>query len=116
MRIKTCWICNRDWPSSLAEPIDTTPVTLKQTAIWKKAEKPAFFQDTELKDKFEMKKAMNSTKPFESIILTFEAEIIKDLIDPFDSFSLKILTFVIYLIDVLASAIILAFVAYETGM
>ena len=45
----------------------------------------------------------------------FEVEIIEEWIDPFDSIVLKLLTIVIYIVELLASFIMLAFVSYETG-
>ena len=48
-------------------------------------------------------------------ILMFEVEINEEWIDPFDSMGLKLLTIMIYIVELLASVIMLAFVSYETG-
>ena len=45
----------------------------------------------------------------------FEVEVIEEWIDPFDSTTLRLLTVIVYIIDVLASIPLLYFVAYETG-
>ena len=45
----------------------------------------------------------------------FELEVIEEWIDPFDSTTLRLLTVIVYIIDVLASIPLLYFVAYETG-
>ena len=44
----------------------------------------------------------------------FEPEVIEEWIDPFDSSTLRLLTVIVYIIDVLASIPLLYFVAYET--
>ena len=45
----------------------------------------------------------------------FELEVIEEWIDPFNSTTLRLLTVIVYIIDVLASIPLLYFVAYETG-
>ena len=45
----------------------------------------------------------------------FELEVIEEWIDPFDSTTLRLLTVIVYIIDILASIPLLYFVAYETG-
>ena len=45
----------------------------------------------------------------------FEPEVIEEWIDPFDSTVLKVLTVVVYIVEILASTIMMAFVSYETG-
>ena len=46
---------------------------------------------------------------------SFESEVIEKWIDPFDSTTLRLLTVIVYIIDILASIPLLYFVAYETG-
>ena len=48
-------------------------------------------------------------------LASFEPEVIEEWIDPFDSTTLRLLTVIVYIIDVLASIPLLYFVAYETG-
>ena len=48
-------------------------------------------------------------------LASFESEVIEEWIDPFDSTTLRLLTVIVYIIDVLASIPLLYFVAYETG-
>ena len=50
-----------------------------------------------------------------SLFVSLEPEEILEWVDPFDSIFLKLLTFIIYIIEVLASAILLTFVMYETS-
>ena len=45
----------------------------------------------------------------------FELEVIEEWIDPFDSTTLRLLTVIVYIIEVLASIPMLYFVAYEIG-
>ena len=47
-------------------------------------------------------------------LASFEPEVIEEWIDPFDSTTLRLLTVIVYIIDVLASIPLLYFVAYET--
>ena len=53
------------------------------------------------------------------IILTnFEEEVkveVSDWIDPYDSILLKLLTILVYIIEILASVVMFAFVKYETS-
>ena len=49
------------------------------------------------------------------LILIFEAEIIDEWIDPFDSIVLKLLTILVYIVEIFASIIMLAFVSFERG-
>ena len=46
---------------------------------------------------------------------SFEPEVIEKWIDPFDSTMLRLLTVIVYIMEVLASIPMLYFVAYETG-
>ena len=55
-----------------------------------------------------------STNTFSSNAF-FEPEIIEEWIDPFDSTVLKVLTVIVYIVEILASIIMMAFVSYETG-
>ena len=48
-------------------------------------------------------------------LASFELEVIEEWIDPFDSTTLRLLTVIVYFIEVLASIPMLYFVAYETG-
>ena len=50
-----------------------------------------------------------------SLIVSFEPEEIVKWVDPFDTISLKLLTIIIYIIEILASAILLTFVVFETS-
>ena len=50
-----------------------------------------------------------------SLHAIFQPEIIEEWIDPFDSSSLKFFTILVYIMIMLASMIMLAFVAFETG-
>lgn len=57
---------------------------------------------------------MNSSKILNtSLIVSFEPEEIVKWVDPFDTISLKLLTIIIYIIVILASAILLTFVVFE---
>ena len=49
------------------------------------------------------------------ILASFTLDVIEEWIDPFDSTMLRLLTVIVYIIDVLASIPLLYFVAYETG-
>ena len=48
-------------------------------------------------------------------LASFELEVIEEWIDPFDSTTLRLLTVIVYFIEVLASIPMIYFVAYETG-
>ena len=48
-------------------------------------------------------------------LASFEPEVIEEWIDPFDSTTLRLLTVIVYIIEVLASIPMLYFVVYETG-
>ena len=48
-------------------------------------------------------------------LASFKPEVVEEWIDPFDSTMLRLLTVIVYIIDVLASIPLLYFVAYETG-
>ena len=50
---------------------------------------------------------------FPSLILIFEAEIIDEWINPFDSIVLKLLTILVYIVELFASIMMLAFVSFE---
>ena len=50
-----------------------------------------------------------------SLHVTFRAEIIEDWNDPLDSILLKLLTVLVYIVNTLASIIMLSFVSFETG-
>ena len=54
---------------------------------------------------------------FQHLFLHFqtETEKIEKWIDPYDSLALKVLTVIVYIVEILASIVMLAFVAYETG-
>ena len=57
----------------------------------------------------------NSTD-IQHLVLYFQSEMeIEKWIDPYDSMGLKLFTVIVYVVEVLASVIMLAFVAYETG-
>ena len=58
----------------------------------------------------------NSTY-FQHLVLHFQTEMGKNekWIDPYDSLGLKIFTVIVYIVEILASIVMLAFVAYETG-
>ena len=59
---------------------------------------------------------MNSSKILNtSWIVSFEPEEIVKWVDPFDTISLKLLTIIIYIIEILASTILLTFVVFETS-
>ena len=49
-----------------------------------------------------------------SLFVSFEPEEIVEWVDPFDSIFLKLLTVIVYIIEILASTILLTFVIYET--
>ena len=61
----------------------------------------------------------NSTKTdsfgSNSSIVMFQPEIIEEWIDPFDSTVLKCLTVIVYIVNIMASIVMLAFVSFETG-
>ena len=58
---------------------------------------------------------MNSYKILKrSLFVSFEPEEIVEWVDPFDSIFLKLLTVIVYIIEILASTILLTFVIYET--
>ena len=57
----------------------------------------------------------NSTLNANASLLMFEPEMIEEWIDPFDSTVLKFLTVIVYIVEILASIIMFAFVSYETG-
>ena len=50
-----------------------------------------------------------------SLKVSFEPEEVVKWVDPFDSISLKLLTILIYIIEILASTILITFVVYETS-
>ena len=57
---------------------------------------------------------MNSPKPIKGLLLSyFEPEEIEVWTDPYNSISLKLLTIIIYIIELWASTIMLIFVSYE---
>ena len=57
---------------------------------------------------------MNSSKPIKVLLLSsFEPEEIEVLTDPYNSIPLKLLTIIIYIIELWASMIMLIFVSYE---
>ena len=49
------------------------------------------------------------------LLFTFEPEVIVEWMDPYDSIILKLLTVIIYIFEILSSAILLTFVIYETS-
>ena len=49
-----------------------------------------------------------------SLLVSFEPEETAKWADPFDAISLKLLTVIIYVIEILASSILMTFVVYET--
>ena len=49
-----------------------------------------------------------------SLLVSFEPEKTVKWDDPFDAISLKLLTVIIYVIEILASSILMTFVVYET--
>ena len=58
---------------------------------------------------------MNSSKPIKVLLLSsFEPEDIEVWTDPYNSIPLKLLTIIIYIIELWASTILLIFVSYET--
>ena len=58
---------------------------------------------------------MNSSAPkISSLLCFFEPEEIESWTDPYDSIPLKLLTIMIYLIEILASTVMLIFMTYET--
>ena len=62
-----------------------------------------------------MKLPANSTLT-EFFIVQLENDVkLNEWIDPYDSIWLKISTIFVYIVEVLASIVMLAFVAYETG-
>jgi hypothetical protein len=48
------------------------------------------------------------------LLFSIESEEILEWMDPFDSIILKLLTVIIYIIEILASTIFLTFVIFET--
>ena len=56
-----------------------------------------------------------STLNANASLLMFEPEMIEEWIDPFGSTILKFLTVIVYIVEILASIIMFAFVKYETG-
>ena len=50
-----------------------------------------------------------------SLKVSFEPEEVVKWVDPFDSISLKLLSILIYIIEILASTILITFVVYETS-
>ena len=56
-----------------------------------------------------------STLNANASLLMFEPEMIEEWIDPFGSTILKFLTVIVYIVEILASIIMFAFVSYETG-
>ena len=58
---------------------------------------------------------MNSSAPPKSSLLCFfEPEEIEAWTDPYNSISLKLLTILVYIIEILSSTVMLIFVTYET--
>ena len=58
---------------------------------------------------------MNSSEPIKGSLLSFfEPEEIEEWTDPYNSIPLKLLTIIIYIIELWASTILLIFVSYET--
>ena len=58
---------------------------------------------------------MNSSMPTKSLLLSyFEHEEIEEWTDPYNSIPLKLLTIIIYIIELWASTVMLIFVSYET--
>ena len=58
---------------------------------------------------------MNSSKPTKGLLLFhFEPEVIEVWTDPYNSIPLKLLTIIIYVIELWASTIMFIFVSYET--
>ena len=50
------------------------------------------------------------------ILANFEEEVeVSDWIDPYDSILLKLFTILVYIIEILASVVMFAFVKYETS-
>ena len=59
--------------------------------------------------------SMNSYKILKrSLFVSFDPEEIVEWVDPFDSIFLKLLTVIVYIIEILASTVLLTFVIYET--
>ena len=48
------------------------------------------------------------------LLFSIEQEEILEWVDPFDSIFLKLLTVIVYMIEILSSTILLTFVVYET--
>ena len=67
---------------------------------------------------FKMKSNVNSINFYNisksSLFVSFAPEEIVKWVDPFDSIFLKLFTVIIYIIEILASTILLTFVMYET--
>ena len=58
---------------------------------------------------------MNSSEHIKGTILSFfEPDKIEEWTDPYDSILLKLLTIIIYIIEIWASIVMLIFVSYET--
>ena len=58
---------------------------------------------------------MNSSEHIKGILLSsFEPEEIEEWADPYNSIHLKLLTTIIYLLEIWASVVMLTFVSYET--
>ena len=49
------------------------------------------------------------------LLFSFEPEVIVEWMDPYDLIILKLITVFIFIIEILASAILLTFVMYETS-
>ena len=67
---------------------------------------------------FKMKSNVNSMNSYNisktSLFISFQQEEIVEWLDPFDSIFLKLFTVIVYIIEILASTILLTFVIYET--
>ena len=70
------------------------------------------FQLFVMKSNVNLMNSSNITKS--SLFVSFEPEEIVEWMDPFDSIFLKLLTVIVYIIEILSSTILLAFVVYET--
>ena len=58
---------------------------------------------------------MNSSEDIKGTLLSFfEPETIEEWTDPYNSIHLKLLTIIIYIIEIWASIVMLTFVSYET--
>ena len=59
---------------------------------------------------------MESNSSSGIILANFEEEVeVSDWIDPYDSIWLKLFTILVYIIEILASVVMFAFVQYETS-